>query len=144
MKVFSVHIRPGDKTAEHAVIIREGFSFWGFLLSGLWALSHRLWLAFIVLAIAFALSGLASHILNGGPLMEVTLSLVVMLAFGFTANDIRRKKMERRGWTLMTVIAANDETDARYRLYSSDIMQIQNEISEDLSNTASNRSPSYS
>src|SRR3984893_6090975 len=60
MSVYTVHIPPSTRRGsasgpERFVFVRDGFSFWAFLLVPLWMLWHRLWLVFVgycVLAIA--------------------------------------------------------------------------------------------
>ena len=56
MRVYTVHLRqPGPD--EDLVFIREGFSFWAFLLTWAWALWNQLWLfagALIVANLAIA------------------------------------------------------------------------------------------
>ena len=68
MQVYTVHIHPGDADPmENAILIREGFNFWAFLLSGLWALYHRLWLGFFAIVAVSLASGLLVRLFNGGP-----------------------------------------------------------------------------
>ena len=50
MAVYTVHEPPlkryeTDADPERFVFVRDGFSFWAFLLGPLWMLRHRMWLA---------------------------------------------------------------------------------------------------
>ena len=52
MSVYTVHVPPARAQAsppdpERFVFVRDGFSFWAFLLGPLWMLWHRLWLVLI-------------------------------------------------------------------------------------------------
>jgi hypothetical protein len=118
MKVYTVHIHPGDADPmENAILIREGFNFWAFLLSGLWALYHRLWLGFFgLLAVSF-LCSFAVMLFDGGPEMDFALALVTGIAFGLIANDLRRRKLAAKGWKMTDIVAGKNESDAEHRCF---------------------------
>ncbi|OKH87321.1 DUF2628 domain-containing protein [Thalassospira sp. TSL5-1] len=116
MKVYTVHINPGQADPiENAVLVREGFNFWAFLLTGLWALFHRQWLAFIGLLVVSGLVNLAIHLANGGPEMDFLLNIVVSIGFGLVANDLRRRKLAKQGWKMVEIIASHSEQDALHQ-----------------------------
>ena len=62
MAVYTVHQPPLKKyeaapDPERFAFVRDGFSFWAFLLGPLWMLRHRMWLVllgYIVVAVAHA------------------------------------------------------------------------------------------
>ncbi|AUG54709.1 DUF2628 domain-containing protein [Thalassospira marina] len=116
MKVYTVHINPGHADPiEDAVLVREGFNFWAFLLTGLWALFHRQWLAFICLLVVSGLVNLAIYLANGGPEMEFLLNIVISIGFGLVANDLHRRKLAKQGWKMVDIIASSSERDALYQ-----------------------------
>lgn len=118
MKVYTVHTHPGDADPmENAILIREGFNFWAFLLSGLWALYHRLWLGFIGLLVVSVLCSFAVDLFNGGPEMDFALALVTGIGFGLIANDLRRRKLAAQGWKLADIVAGHTESDAEHRCF---------------------------
>ena len=118
MKVYTVHTHPGDADPmENAILIREGFNFWAFLLSGLWALYHRLWLGFFGLVAVSFLCTFAVELFNGGPEMDFALALVTGIGFGLIANDLRRRKLAASGWQMVDIVAGHDETDAEHRCF---------------------------
>ena len=44
MRVYTVHLRRHGLMPERdLVLVREGFSWWAFLFTSLWALWHRMW-----------------------------------------------------------------------------------------------------
>ena len=52
MSIYTVHEPPpkadaGEPNPERFVFVRDGFSFWAFLLAPLWMLRHRMWLVFL-------------------------------------------------------------------------------------------------
>ncbi len=44
---------------ERFVFVRDGFHVWAFMLTPLWLLAHRLWLAFIIYVVGYGLVGVA-------------------------------------------------------------------------------------
>ena len=118
MKVYTVHTHPGDADPmENAILIREGFNFWAFLLSGLWALYHRLWLGFFGLVAVSLLCSFAVMIFDGGPEMDFALALVTGIGFGLIANDLRRRKLAAQGWKMTDIVAGKNESDAEHRCF---------------------------
>jgi hypothetical protein len=118
MKVYTVHTHPGDAdTMENAILIREGFNFWAFLLSGLWALYHRLWLGFFGIVVVSVLCSFAVELFDGGPEMDFALALVTGIGFGLIANDLRRRKLAASGWKMIDIVAGHDETEAEHRCF---------------------------
>ncbi|WP_339858913.1 DUF2628 domain-containing protein [Thalassospira alkalitolerans] len=118
MKVYTVHTHPGDADPmENAILIREGFNFWAFILSGLWALYHRLWAAFFGLLAVSLICNLLTYLFDGGPEMDFALALATGIGFGLIANDLRRKKLAAEGWKLVEIVAGADENAAEHRLF---------------------------
>lgn len=119
MQVYTVHIHPGDADPmENAILIREGFNFWAFLLTGVWALYHRLWLGFIAIVAVSAVSGLLVSLLNGGPEMDFALALLTGIGVGLIGNDLRRRKLAAKGWKMVDIVAGKNVSDAEYRCFA--------------------------
>jgi len=146
MKVYTVHTHPGDADPmENAILIREGFNFWAFLLSGLWALYHRLWLGFIGLVVVSLLCTFAVELFDGGPAMDFALALVTGIGFGLIANDLRRRKLAASGWKMVDIVAGHDETDAEHRCFErskNSRLRVPHSAAA-LTSTPSTGSPSY-
>ena len=110
-----VHVARGVGNSDpDPVLLKEGFSFFAFLFTGLWALWHRMWL---VAALLFCGGGLLEVILAfSGSADE--LGLIVRLAFcvivGFGANDWLSASLEKQGYNLAGVVAA-PRSDAALR-----------------------------
>lgn len=102
---------------EDAVLIPEGFNFWAFLLTGFWALYHRLWLAFVGFIVVTVLCNIAVYVFGGGFAMDFLLSLVIGIGFGLLGNDLRRRKLAARGYKLVDIVTAHDETGAAYKFF---------------------------
>ena len=73
MSVYTVYqppLRPADSSpaTDRFVFVRDGFSWWAFLLTPLWMLRHRLWLVLTVYVLALAGIDAALHALGASAL----------------------------------------------------------------------------
>jgi len=122
MSIYTVHQPPLESGAVAAepyrfVFVRDGFSWWAFLLTPLWMLRHRLWLALAVyLLVAVALdAGLRT--LGASVLTLVLTSLLISLLAGLEAGTLRRFKLARRHWRNIGVVTGHDVEDAERRFF---------------------------
>ncbi len=106
-RIYTIHRLPGGD-GEEAAFIREAFSFWAFLFGPFWFLFHRLWLvALALLAAELALSGLM-YAVGLTEVFQSVVQIAVAVLIGLFANDIRRFWLERQGYVMDGVVAAND------------------------------------
>jgi hypothetical protein len=106
-----------EERADGAVFIKEGFTWWGFLLGPFWLLFNGLWLEFIA---ALILSGLMGAGLMEAGLKEQAAGIVnlfFMLLIGFEGNGLRRWRLERKGYTFLTSVAGNSLEDCERRFF---------------------------
>lgn len=116
MKIFTVHVRRhGLDPDRDFVLVPEGFGFWAFVLTIVWALYHRLWLAAIVLGVLHAATGLAIVEFGANDAAALIVDLVVAVVFGFVANDLRRSKLESQGFVQEGVASGRTIEDAERR-----------------------------
>jgi len=112
MRLYSVHLRRHGLDADRdVVLVKEGFSWPGFLFTVLWALWHRLWWAAAVIVLAQAGLGALAWAVAPDPLSQAALSVGLGCVVGFVGNDVRRHRLERRGFELAGV-AQGDDADA--------------------------------
>jgi hypothetical protein len=117
MRLYTVHFRPyGLNPEQNLVLIKEGFSWLGFIFSGFWALAHGMWVA---AAGMFVGSGVLMGILvltEPAPITELALSLGYAVLIGFIANDLRRWTLERQDYDLVGVVSGDgiDEAERRF------------------------------
>ena len=74
MRIFTVHLRRHGLDPDHdLIVVKEGFSWPAFFLTGFWALCQRLWLAAALMfaavaaicpALAFGPDGIAARALE--------------------------------------------------------------------------------
>jgi hypothetical protein len=122
MAIYTVHEPPRTDTETgpdpvRFAFLRDGFSFWAFLLGPLWMLRHRMWLVLlgyvlllVVLQIMLAVVG-ASEVANAG------VSTLVGLLVGIEAGTLRRFTLARRGWCDLGVIVGDDLEAAERRFF---------------------------
>ncbi len=118
MRIYTVHDRldsVGDDGI--AVVVKEGFNWPAFLFTGLWALWHRLWRLFVIMAVLFAALEGAIYFAGADPATAAAAGLAYGLIIGFGANDWRRAGLARRGWRQAGVVAAADADTALRRHY---------------------------
>ncbi|CCQ75640.1 DUF2628 domain-containing protein [Magnetospira sp. QH-2] len=122
MRYYSVHPgAPGDPP----LLVREGFNWLAALFGFLWALSRKLWLDAIVLFVVAAGLSLLSKWEAWGPLVQGPLWLAFFLVVGYTANDRRRRLLERQGRPASAVVAAADEEAALLRVLNERPMDLE-------------------
>ena len=107
MKIYTAH------TAPHAapLLLREGFSWGAFLFGPLWLLGHRCWTAGVLLACAW----IAVAFVPDGA-VQLLLAAALAWAAGLWGQDCRRWTLERRGYVMPHVVAADDTDTALARL----------------------------
>src|SRR5437762_13091001 len=101
MAVYTVH-QPGAEAErvssdpERFVFVRDGFSFWAFLLGPLWMLWHGLWLVlvgYLILAAGLQVVLRAAGAQSG---LAFAAGLLLALLIGFEAATLRRLTLPRR------------------------------------------------
>jgi len=122
MAVYTVHAPAGygvDVRArpDQFVFVRDGFYFWAFVLSILWLVWHRLWLALLgYLALTLAVEiALWSFGAEAGTRF-VVMGLIALL-LGLEAGSLRRWKLSRRKWRQIDVVVADSEEAAERRFF---------------------------
>ena len=112
MATFLVLIPPGTTSGdENARIVRDRFSWIAFVLPVFWLLWHRAWLA---AALAFAVQSLGAAI-SDHPVFGLAglgLGLATSLIVALEGPSMVVAGLERKGWTIDAVIAADDRATA--------------------------------
>ena len=122
MSVYTVHeppLRRGENEADplRFVFVRDGFTFWAFLLGPLWMLRHRLWLVFVGYLVLLGAIAVAFHFARVPGSAIWLVSLLLALLIGFEAASLRRWTLARRGWSNLGVVVADDLEAAERRFF---------------------------
>ena len=128
MSVYTVHQPPLDSGAAATepyrfVFVRDGFSWLAFLLTPLWLLRHRLWLALAIYVLVSAALDVGLRALGASVFVLVLAGLLISLLAGLEAGTLRRSKLARRHWRNIGVVTGDDVEDAERRFFDAWIRQ---------------------
>ena len=128
MSIYTVHQPPLDSGAAAAepyrfVFVRDGFSWWAFLLTPFWMLRHRLWLALAIFLLASAALDAGLRALGASVFTLILASLLISLLAGLEAGTLRRFKLAHRHWRNIGVVTGDDVEDAERRFFDAWIRQ---------------------
>jgi len=119
MPVWTVHAPPSPgmsaEPTDDLIFIREGFSWAALVFAPLWAVAHRLWLAFGIWLVAMILINLAS--VKVGEAIGWPLSIGFLVWFALEARDFQRAKLARGQWRLVSIVDAPTEELAEQRYF---------------------------
>jgi len=122
MPIYAVYqppLRAADAfpDPEKFVFVRDGFSFWAFLLAALWMLWHRMWLV-LLLYVAAALGAETALFYAGIPVAVIgIIGLMASLLLGIEAATLRRFTLARQGWRDVGIVSGHDQQDAEQRFF---------------------------
>jgi hypothetical protein len=114
LKFYSVLVKPGA-SPETARFVRDGFHFWAFVFTVVWALYRRMWFAALLIAAAIAALALVEQALRWPAGVALAAELVLSVLVGLEAGAWQRATLERRGWVEAAVIAAPNRDTAEQR-----------------------------
>src|SRR6516225_9739894 len=112
MSVYTVHVPPA--TAQTApdpgrfVFVRDGFSFWAFLLGPVWMLWHGMWLVLVGYVVVVLLLQVGLHLIGASAAVKFVAGLLLALLIGFEAASLRRFKLARRRWKDAGIVVGDD------------------------------------
>ena len=87
MGLYTVHYRAfGLNPEKNLVVIKEGFSWLGFLFSGFWALAHGLWLTAAALFLGYGVITGVLMLFDASPTIQLATNLGYSVIIGFLAN----------------------------------------------------------
>jgi hypothetical protein len=120
MSVYTAHARRDESdrpSPDGIVFVRDGFSFWAFLLGPLWLIWHQLWLVLLgYLVVNGALEVLMSALRIGtGFRLLAMLALAVLM--GLEGPSLRRWTLSRRNWRQLDVVVGEDVEAVEHRFF---------------------------
>ena len=122
MSIYSVHEPPpkadtGEPDPERFVFVRDGFSFWAFLLAPLWMLRHRMWLVFLGYVVVTVALQVGLRLIGASTTVIMVAGALVSLLIGFEAASLRRFTLWRRRWKNVGIVVGDDIESAERRFF---------------------------
>jgi len=121
MSVYTVHVPPA--TAQTApdpgrfVFVRDGFSFWAFLLGPVWMLWHGMWLVLVGYVVVVLLLQVGLHLIGASAMVTFVAGTLLALLVGFEAASLRRFTLARRHWKDAGIVVGDDAESAERRFF---------------------------
>jgi hypothetical protein len=122
MAIYTVHEPPQKAEGsapdpERFVFVRDGFSFWAFLLAPLWMLRHWLWLVFIGYVLVTIALQVALGLIGSSATVMTAVGVLLALLVGFEAATLRRFTLARRRWKNIGIVVGDDAETAERRFF---------------------------
>ena len=122
MSIYTVYEPPlkaheSAPDPERFVFVRDGFSFWAFLLAPWWMLRHRLWLALVCYVILAVALSIALRFIGASAAVAIIAGALFSLLVGFEAATLRRFGLSRRGWRNVGIVVGDDVESAERRFF---------------------------
>jgi hypothetical protein len=122
MSVYTVHEPPIPGAgrlpdAGRFVFVRDGFSFWAFIVAPLWMLWHRMWLVLLGYVLLTVILTSVLVVLGTSQAALVVVGLSIALLVGLEASTLRRFTLWRRGWRNVAIVSGDDLEDAERRFF---------------------------
>ena len=118
---YSVHEMPDppadrDERAERLRFVRDGFSFFAFLVPPVWMLVNRLWLVLICYVLVASALYLALDAARVPAHWHGYATLALSLIIGFEADSLIRWTLDRRSWNFVGSVSGEnfDECERRF------------------------------
>ena len=122
MSIYTVHMPPAtaEQSApdpERFTFVRDGFSFWAFVLAPVWMLWHGLWLAFLGYLVIAILLQIGLHMMGASAAVTFAAAALLALLVGFEAATLRRLALARRHWKDTGIVVGDDVELAERRFF---------------------------
>ena len=122
MSIYTVYEPPlkaheSAPDPERFVFVRDGFSFWAFVLAPWWMLRHRLWLALVCYVILAVALSVALRLIGTSAAVAIIAGALFSLLVGFEAATLRRFGLARRGWRNVGIVVGDDVESAERRFF---------------------------
>jgi hypothetical protein len=122
MAFYTVMIPPpgsggAREEIEQARLFPESFTWPAFVLTGVWLLYKRLWLATLLFAVVWGAIFYARSRLGLSGLPLIAAQSAIGLYLGLEGQNLIVRKLARQGWRLADVVEARDLAEAERRYF---------------------------
>ena len=122
MAIYTVHAPPlkageSPPDPDRFVFVRDGFSFWAFLLAPVWMIRHRMWGVFAGYLIVVIVLQVGLRLLAAPGWAMLTAAVLLAILVGIEAATLRRFTLSRRGWRNAGIVVGDDLESAERRFF---------------------------
>lgn len=121
MRLWTFHL-PADaapaQAAERAVVVKDGIAWLALLLPLPWLLYNRLWLASVAYLVLTVVLAFVGELLPIGEIGGMVLALLLNWWVALSGNDLRRGKLDKRGFRHAGSVAAKTREEAEIRFFA--------------------------
>ena len=114
MRLWTVHEprNPASavERADNTIFIKDGFSWPGLILPLPWLLIQRLWLGTLIFLLMAVAAGAVGRFMTEG--YGAMLALLANLYVALEGNDLRRRKLAKRGYVQSGTVLAKSRDEA--------------------------------
>lgn len=119
-KIYTAHEKADiAEPSARVELVREGFSWFAFILGGLWLPLRGLWVATLFYALLVFVIVYVGESFGVGEAGMAAIQIFVQLLLGFSAYDLLRESLTRRGYQFKGVVVAESELNAERRYHDS-------------------------
>ena len=106
------HPASAGERVDKTLFIKDGFSWPGLIFSLFWLLFQKLWLGALVFVLISVATGLIGYFLPLDDNARALLGLLPSLYVGFDGNDMRRRKLLKKGYAQAGSVIAKTRLEA--------------------------------
>ncbi len=121
MRLFTVHQKGAGRDAAAAdglVFVKDGVAWPGLFIPVVWLLWRRLWLGALIWLVAALAAGALAWAVGAEGLAAMVLVALPNLWVFLEGNDMRRRKLARRGLAQIGAVTGRDRIDAERRFFA--------------------------
>ncbi|GGE28935.1 hypothetical protein GCM10007276_02610 [Agaricicola taiwanensis] len=123
MKLFTAHepklARTRDeRSAEKIVFVKDGFAWLALFIPLLWLLWHRLWLGLLIYVLAVCAAVGLVYFGKLPPNIQNLLFVLPNVWLLLEGNDLRRRKLARRGLVQTAAVMGRSREEAEQRFFA--------------------------
>lgn len=119
---YTIHERPDppadrDERAERLKFVREGFSFFAFLVPPMWMLANRMWLVLLGYLVVFAAIHGVITLFEIDDHWRYYATLALNFVIGFEADALERWTLDQRDWRMVGSVTGNTYEECERRFF---------------------------
>ena len=115
-KFYSIFTDSNSETPlDDIEIVSNGFNFWAFIITPIWAVFNRCWLLAFIVVMCEVFAGVASQMGYLSALQAKVILAIFYLYCGLEAANFKEIALKKRGYVMHDIVYARDENSAKVR-----------------------------